>query len=93
MEFSPELKEKGIFEEYEYFNENYSQLRGIERLTIPIFGIICSGKLLNYLLNLDNILEIDDDVCTQFIYIIRNKRGLLNPKIYNVKLKSKDKRK
>ena len=38
MEFSPELKEKGIFEEYEYFNENYSQLRGIERLTIPIFG-------------------------------------------------------
>ena len=94
MEFSPELKEKGIFEEYEYFNENYSQLRGIERLTIPIFGIISSGKstLLNYLLNLDNILEMDNDVCTQFICIIRNKRGLENPKIYNVKLKSRDKK-
>ena len=90
---SPLSKNNTILKEYNYFIENYEQFKGIKRFSIPIFGIISSGKstLLNYLLNLDNILEMDEDTSTQFICIIRNKKGLKKPKLYNVKLECRDK--
>jgi len=89
---SPELEKKGILNEKKYFNEKYEQFKGIKRLTIPVFGIINAGKstFLNYLLNLDTLLEIGNDICTQFICIIRNNKDLKEPKLYNVILDFRD---
>ncbi len=89
---SPELETEGIKKEYDYFKEKYGQYKGIKRFAIPVFGIISSGKstLLNYLLNLNEILEMEEEISTQFICIIRNKKGLKKPKLYSVKLISRD---
>ena len=89
---SPEFKNEEIKNEYNYFLEHYNNFIGIKKFSIPIFGIISSGKstLLNYIINLDNILEMDEDVSTQFICIIRNKKGLKIPKLYSVILDWRD---
>ena len=81
-----------IQNECECFKKKYSKFKGLKRFSIPVFGIISSGKstLLNYLLNLNDILEMDQDISTQFICIIRNKKGLKNPKLYKVKLSLRD---
>ena len=53
-----------------------------------MFGVISSGKstFLNYLLNLNNLLEMDEQITTKFICIIRNNKKLKKPKLYNVKI-------
>ena len=89
---SPELKKEEIKDEYSYFNLKYKNFKGIKRFCIPIFGIINSGKstLLNYLLNLNNILETGEIITTQFICIIRHNFGLKKPKIFSVKFEFRD---
>lgn len=74
------------------FNEKYGQYKGLKRFAIPVFGIISSGKstFLNYILNLNNILEMDEQITTKFVCIIRNKKGLKYPKIYEVKIILRD---
>ncbi len=70
------------------FKEKYGQYKGLKRFAIPIFGVISSGKstFLNYLLGLNNLLEMNQQISTKFICIIRNKKGLKFPKIYEVKI-------
>lgn len=74
------------------FNKKYKQYRGIKRFAIPIFGVISSGKstFLNYLLNLNNLLEMDEQITTKFICIIRHNKTLKNPKLYKVKIDIRD---
>ena len=90
---SPELSINEIFGEYDHFKEKYGQFKGIKRFAIPVFGIISSGKstFLNYILNLDELLEIEEQISTQFICIIRNKKGLKIPKLYSIKIVLRDK--
>jgi len=40
---------------------------------------------------LDELLEIEEDISTQFIYIIRNKKQLKKPKLYSIKSVLRDK--
>ena len=82
-----------INDEYFLFKKKYEQFKGIKRFAIPVFGIISSGKstFLNYILNLDELLEIKEDISTQFICIIRNKKNLKKPKLYSIKLVLRDK--
>lgn len=70
------------------FNKKYNLYRGIKRFAIPVFGVISSGKstFLNYLLNLNNLLEMDEQISTKFICIIRHNKTLKNPKLYEVKI-------
>lgn len=92
-EYIPELDKNGIKEEFDFFNQKYKNMKGLKRFAIPIFGVISSGKstLLNYLLNLRNILEMGEGISTQFICIIRNNKGLKHPKLYTAKLDERDK--
>lgn len=89
---SPEERKKSIEKEYFLFKKKYGEFNGIKRFAIPVFGIISSGKstFLNYILNLDDLLEMDEDISTQFICIIRNKKGFKKPKLYNVKIDFRD---
>jgi len=90
---SPEIAIPEINDEYSLFMEKYGQFEGIKRFAIPVFGISSSGKstFLNYLLNLDELLEIEEDISTQFIYIIRNNKQLKKPKLYSIKSVLRDK--
>ena len=90
---SPEMAIPEINDEYFLFKKKYGQFKGIKRFAIPVFGIISSGKstFLNYLLNLDELLEIEEDISTQLIYVIRNKKHLKKPKLYSIKLELRDK--
>ena len=90
---SPDFAIPSINEEYSRFMEKYGQFNGIKRFAIPVFGIISSGKstFLNYILNLDELLEIEEDISTQFICIIRNKKHLKKPKLYSIKIILRDK--
>ena len=90
---SPEIAIPEINDEYFLFKKKYEQFKGIKRFAIPVFGIISSGKstFLNYILNLDELLEIKEDISTQFICIIRNKKNLKKPKLYSIKLVLRDK--
>lgn len=40
---------------------------------------------------MDELLEIEEDISTQFIYIIRNKKQLKKPKLYSIKSVLRDK--
>ena len=49
-------------------SKKYFRFKGIKRFCIPIIGVISSGKsaFMNYLLQLNNILQIGEKVTTQF---------------------------
>ena len=68
----------------------YQKFEGIKRFSIPVIGCANCGKstILNYTLNLNDILETSFDITTKFITIIRHNEGLKgkNPQIYNVKI-------
>ena len=74
------------------FQDRYATYRNIKRFSIPVIGCISSGKstLLNYLLNLKNVLEVDREITTKCICIIRHQKYLKKPRVYRVKLVSRD---
>ena len=73
-------------------SKKYLRFRGIKRFCIPIIGVISSGKstFMNYLLKLNNILEIGEKITTQFICIIRHDENVSTPEIYEVKIEKRD---
>jgi len=73
------------------FKQKYSKVKNINRFLIPIIGKCNSGKstFINYLIH-QKFLEMDDDIATKFICIIRHDPNLPLPKIYQVNLKTRD---
>ena len=73
-------------------SKKYLRFKGIERFCIPIIGVISSGKstFMNYLLQLNNILEIGDNITTQFICIIRHDENARVPQIYETSIQKRD---
>jgi len=74
------------------FNQKYSKIKNINRFLIPIIGKCNSGKttFINYLIHQKELLEMDDDIATKFICIIRHDPNLPLPKIYEVNFQSRD---
>ena len=73
-------------DEYPIFFENYSNYIGLNYFSIIIIGKVKAGKstFLNYIHNFNSYLEIDADIATKFICIIRHNKNNKKPKIYNV---------
>lgn len=78
-----------LFRLYKYILK-YQKFEGIKRFSIPVIGCANCGKstILNYSLNLNDILETSFDITTKFITIIRHNEELKgkSPRIYNVKI-------
>ena len=74
------------------FNQKYSKIKNINRFLIPIIGKCNSGKttFINYLIHQKELLEMDDDIATKFICIIRHDPNLPLPKIYEVIFQPRD---
>ena len=70
------------------FQKKYAQYKGLKRFSIPVIGCISSGKstILNYLLNLNNILEIGEDITTKCICVIRHQKNLKKPRVFKAYL-------
>ena len=88
-----EEEEKESFNELdEKFNEKFKKFNGIDRFSIPIIGLISSGKstFLNYLLNID-CLESKYDITTKCVVIIRHNKSLKSPELFSVKFQERDK--
>jgi len=70
------------------FQEKYAQFKDLKRFSIPVIGCISSGKstILNYLLNLNNILEIGEDITTKCICVIRHQKNIPKPRIFKANL-------
>ena len=73
-------------------SKKYGRFKNIKRFFIPIIGIISSGKstFMNYLLQLNNILEIGEQITTQFICIIRHDENVDIPELYEVSIVKRD---
>ena len=84
------MADKSLLERIYKYILKYQKFEGINRFSIPIIGKINSGKstILNFLLNLNDILEVSDGLTTRFISIIRHNENLKgkSPKIYNVNI-------
>ena len=67
----------------EKYEKEFIKYKTEERFTIPIIGIISSGKstFLNVILQ-NNYLETDTKEATKFICILRHNRFLREPKLY-----------
>ena len=63
----------------------------IDHFTIAVISTISAGKssLLNYILNLKNILQIGEKITTKFCLIIRHNKNYKNGKIFNVKIQKR----
>ena len=74
------------------FHQKYSKIKNINRFLIPIIGKCNSGKttFINYLIHQKELLEMDDDIATKFICIIRHDPNLPLPKIYEVIFQPRD---
>ena len=66
------------------FYLKYSNQISLKRIAIPIFGKCISGKstFLNYLLGLNDILQVKNDITTKFICFIRHNKNNEVPKFY-----------
>ena len=79
-EFKYKLGDKE-YDEFQFlkekFKKKYEKFRDIKRFSIPIIGMISSGKssFLNFLLGM-NCLEKDDDIATKSVVIIRHNKNL-----------------
>ena len=79
-EFKYKLGEKE-YDEFQFlkekFKQKYEKFKDIKRFSIPIIGMISSGKssFLNFLLGM-NCLEKDDDIATKSVVIIRHNKNL-----------------
>ena len=80
-------EEKEMFEQLiNIFEPKYEKFIDIDRFSIPIIGMISSGKstFLNFLLGID-YLEFSHDITTKCVTIIRHK-PIDIPEIYSVKI-------
>ena len=70
------------------FQEKYAQFKDLKRFSIPVIGCISSGKstILNYILNLNNILEIGEDITTKCICVIRHQKHISKPRVFKANL-------
>ena len=86
------VEDEKLIKKIEKFNKKYSKLKGIKRFSIPIIGKCNSGKstFLNCLLHQKNLLEMDADISTGFICIIRHDPSLEYPEIYDVGIDKRD---
>ena len=68
------------------FKNHFYPYKNIRRFAIPVIGCISSGKstILNYLLKLQNTLQMADAITTKCVCIIRHKKGCKKARIYNV---------
>ena len=77
----------------EFFKSKYENFVNIKRFSIPVIGKINSGKstFLNYLLDLNDILECSESITTKFICLIRHNEKLKNnqPQFFEVKLEER----
>ena len=84
------MADKPLLERIYKYILKYQKFEGIKKFSIPIIGKINSGKssILNYLLNLNDTLEVSEGLTTKFISIIRHNENLKgkSPKIYNVNI-------
>lgn len=82
-----------LSKEIKSFVQYYQRFQNIKRFSIPIIGKINCGKstILNYLLNLDDILQYSCGTTTKFVSIIRHNKNLKGktPLIYNVKFEER----
>ena len=85
--------EEELSDKINSFITNYQKFDNIKRFAIPIIGKINCGKstILNFLLNLDDILQYSCGTTTKFISIIRHNKNLKGkkPLIYNVKFEKR----
>ena len=73
-------------DDYPDFFENFSNYISLNYFSIIIIGKAKAGKstFLNYIHDFNSYLEIDANIATKFICIIRHKRNNKKPKIFNV---------
>lgn len=73
-------------DDYPDFFENFSNYMSLNYFSIIIIGKAKAGKstFLNYIHDFNSYLEIDANIATKFICIIRHKRNNKKPKIFNV---------
>ena len=84
-----ENEEKEFKELENELEQNYKRFQNISRFSIPIIGMISSGKstFLNFLLGID-CLETNFDISTKCVVIIRHNNDLQDKKyIYSVTIK------
>ena len=76
----------------DHFSKKYEQYIDIKRFSIPIIGSINSGKstFMNRFLNLNDILQVDSQVTTRFIAIIRHDKNAEIPEVYRVKIERRN---
>ena len=86
------IKDKSIIKDINNFKNKYYNYLNISRFAIPIIGSISAGKstLLNYLLQLKNLLEIGEGITTEFFSIIRHNKNYKEPVISNIKVEERD---
>ena len=88
------MADKSLLERIYKYILKYQKFEGIKKFSIPIIGKINSGKstILNYLLNLNDTLEVSEGLTTKFISIIRHNEDLKgkSPKIYNVNISERE---
>ena len=78
---------ENIKKKYDNFNHNYGKYIGLLRFSIPIIGKISSGKstFLNYIHDLKTSLQINSEITTKFICIIRHNKDNIKPRIFHTK--------
>ena len=69
------------------FEKAYKKYVGISRFSIPVIGKINCGKstFLNFMIHLNGSLEINAEIATKFICIIRHNKKNKKPIIYETK--------
>ena len=72
-------------DEYPKFFEDFSNYISLIYFSIIIIGKVKAGKstFLNYILDFNSYLEIDANIATKFICIIRHNKNNKKPRIYN----------
>ena len=78
---------ENIKKKYDNFNYKYDKYIGLLRFSIPIIGKISSGKstFLNYIHDLKTSLQVNSEITTKFICIIRHNKDNKKPKIFHTK--------
>ena len=72
-------------DEYPNFFENFSNYISLNYFSIIIIGKVKAGKstFLNYIHDFNSYLEIDANIATKFICIIRHNKNNKKPRVYN----------
>ena len=82
------INDKLLLYKINLFKSEFEKFVNLKRFSIPIIGKINSGKttFLNYLLDLNDLLETSENITTKFICLIRHNKQLKNqkPKIFKV---------